>query len=85
MCGTKLPRLKKVTNVELHHLTLFVSDKQRHERKEIGALEVNGARKSHQRMDPKTLDSMPKTITLVNLGIFENTGSIEVERLVDRK
>jgi len=84
MCGTKLPRLKKVTNVELHK-TLFVSDKQRHERKEIGALEVNGARKSHQRMDPKTLDSMPKTITLVNIGIFENTGSIEVERLVDRK
>jgi hypothetical protein len=84
MCGTRLPSLKKVTNAKLHK-TLLVSDKQRHERKETGALEVNGARKSHQRMDPKTLDSMPKTITLVNPWIFENTRSIKVERLVDRK
>jgi hypothetical protein len=51
MCGTRFPKLKKVTNIELHK-TLLVFDKQRHERKEIGALEVNGARKSHQRMDP---------------------------------
>lgn len=63
---------------------LFLINKGMKE-KEIGALEVNGARKSHQRMDPKTLDSMPKTITIVNPWIFENIGSIEVERLVDKK
>jgi hypothetical protein len=72
MRGIGLPKLKKVTNIELHK-TPLVFHKQKHEGKEIRAFKINGVRESHQGMDPKTLDSMPMTVTLVDPWVFENT------------
>jgi hypothetical protein len=54
-----------VVDVELHN-TPLVFNKQRHEGKEIRPPEVNGARKSHQGIDPKTLDSITMTTTPTN-------------------